>query len=388
MKKRLLVVGISVLVFILLLISAVVIYINTNYHNEFIDNFLYSIGIDNTDDNTKNIQKRHDDNLSQNFELSRDPIALNDASNSRYARYDKGILVVNDNLMTLYSNSGKTMWSVPIQISEPILKVSGNKILIAEENGKKFELYSGKKSLYKKEIENNIINANLSSDGDVTLVTEMDYYKGSVSVYNKSGEEIFLRNFGSDSVLVSAISKQRKLAVSLLSVNERVNSKIVFLDINKTDDGTSKVYENTLVYDLDFSGETLFAYCDDKILALNKNGKEKWREEFGEKNLYYYNKDTSNNRLLLLDNSNEGEFILFNTSGISKKMKTDIIPVFCDVNSNKIIYNDERNIYLSKTNGDHLAKYTASRDIYKVFFIDSKNVLVVYNSSIEFLKIK
>ena len=97
MKKRLLVVGISVLIFILLLISAVVIYINTNYHNEFIDNFLYSIGIDNTDDNTKNIQKRHDDNLSQNFELSRDPIALNDASNSRYARYDKGILVVNDN---------------------------------------------------------------------------------------------------------------------------------------------------------------------------------------------------------------------------------------------------------------------------------------------------
>lgn len=388
MKKRLIIVGISVLVFILVLISAVFIYMNTSYHNEFVDNFLYSIGIDNNDDKEENIQKRHDDNLSQSFVLSRDPIALNDASNSRYARYDNGILVVNDNLMTLYTNTGKTTWSVPIQISEPILKVSGKKILIAEENGKKFELYNGKKSLYKKELENNIINANLSSDGDVTLVTERNYYKGSVSVYNKDGEEVFLRNFGTDSVLASAISKQRKLAVSLLSVDEKVNSKIVFLDINKTDDGTSKVYENTLVYDLDFSGETLFAYCDDKIVALNKNSKEKWIEEFGEKNLCYYNKDTSNNRLLLLDNSNEGEFILFNSSGITKKMRTDIIPEFCDVNSNKIIYNDERNLYLTKTNGDHLAKYTTSRDIYKTFFIDSKNVLVVYNSSIEFLKIK
>ena len=52
------------------------------------------------------------------------------------------------------------------------------------------------------------------------------------------------------------------------------------------------------------------------------------------------------------------------------------------------MYNGGRSLYLTKSNGTPLAKFVASRDMKKAYFIDSDNILVVYSSSIEFLHIE
>ena len=53
-----------------------------------------------------------------------------------------------------------------------------------------------------------------------------------------------------------------------------------------------------------------------------------------------------------------------------------------------VLYNGGRSLYLTKTDGEPLAKYVATRDMKNAYFIDSENILVVYNSSIEFLKLE
>ena len=92
---------------------------------------------------------------------------------------------------------------------------------------------------------------------------------------------------------------------------------------------------------------------------------------------------------MLFDTNNSAELSIISASGREKqKITEDIVPDFCDIADNYVLYNGGRSLYLTKSNGTPLAKYVATRDMKKAYFIDSDNILVVYNQSIEFLKIK
>lgn len=326
--------------------------------------------------------------LPQKFVPTAEPIALKTASNARFENYAGGILCVDESSIVLYNKDGKVEWSVPVQMSSPVLKVKGSYILLFEQNGKKVLLYDGKKQLFQIETGDKILTGNLSSSGDCTVITEKVYYKGAVIVYNKSGQEIYSRSFGKNSALSVAISDTRRLCVSLLATEEGVSSQIVFLDINKTNEDVTVNYDDSIIFDLDFVGNTLHAFADNKLLALNDRGKELWKYDYSQKTLNRYC-DDAGIRLMLFDASNSAELCLVTTGGKEKqKIKEDIVPDFCDISDGLIIYNGGRSLYLTKSNGTPLAKYVASRDMKNAYFIDSNNILVVYNSSIEFLKIE
>ena len=250
-------------------------------------------------------------------------------------------------------------------------------------------MYNEKGLVYSVETLENILNGSISSNGECAVITEKSYYKGAVSVYNKSGEEIFSRSFGSENVIACAISPSRKLAASLLSVRTEAYSKIVLLDVNKTEEEASIEYDNSIVFDLDYSGNRLIAYADDKIIALNSRGSEDWVYEYNNRTINHYSKDSGDVRLMLFDNNNDAEMSFLSSSGKEKqKISTDVIPDFCDICDGMVIYNNKRELYLSRPNGEVIARYSASRDISKAYFINSDNIVVIYNQSIEFLHTK
>lgn len=410
-------------------------YINSDYHNEYIDNYIsnfkdniFNLRLryelkkaereedaesspeteeaeqtdaeavipeesaepeekDSEQETTTNSTKQLNENeLPQIFALSCDPIALKGAANAKFSRYQDGILCVVENSINCYNNKGEKKWSAPIQISNPILKVAEPYILLMEQGGKKICVFNNEKVIYEAQTDEKILTGNISSNGECVAVTEKKYYKGAVSVYNKSGEEIYSRSFGSESVISAAISNSRKLAVSLLNITNKPISKISFLDVSKTEADVEVTYENTIIYDLDFSQNTLYAYADDKMIALNSNGKEQWVNNFESKTLNRYRKDSGDVRLLLFDNNNNAELAIVNSSGKERqKISTDIIPNNCDICDGYVIFSNERNLFLTRMNGNYLAKYTPSRDIQKAYFIDSDNIMIVYNSSIEFI---
>ncbi len=327
--------------------------------------------------------------LTKKFVPTGEPIALDTAASARFENYMDGMLCVVENSIVMYHKNGKVLWSVPIQISNPILRVRGEYILLLEQNGKKIALYNGKKQQFMTETKENILTGNLSSNGDCAIITEKTYYKGAVEVYNKSGLEIYSRSFGKDSALSVAISDARRLCVSLLSMEKGVSSKIVFLDLNKTKEDVVVNYEDCIIFDLDFVGTNLHAFADNQLLGLNNNGRQLWRRDFSSKTLNGYCEDDSGTRLMLFDTNNSAEISIISASGREKqKITEDIVPDFCDIADNYVLYNGGRSLYLTKSNGTPLAKYVATRDMKKAYFIDSDNILVVYNQSIEFLKIK
>ena len=330
-----------------ILAAVLILYISSGYNFKFIDsykkNFVQNFeniksyfATQNTDtpvqqpetntdtDNEKEIQSSdvvtiNYTDLTKKFVQITEPMALNAASTARFEPYSGGVLCVIENSVVLYNKSGEVEWSIPIQLSSPVLKVKGPYILLFEQHGKKVSLYEGDKQLFQVETSEKILTGNISANGDCALITEKTHYKGAVLVYNKSGQEIFSRSFGKNSALAVAISDSRRLCVSLLSNENKVTSQIVFLNVDKTEEDATLNYDDSVIFDLDFVGNTLYAFADNALISITNNGKQNWKYEYSDKTLHKYSDNSSNSRLMLFDASNSAELCIVTNSGKEKQ---------------------------------------------------------------------
>lgn len=316
-------------------------------------------------------------------------IALEYASSGRYSRYGDGILCATETALTFYSQSGENKWSESIQISSPVLEVADKYALIFEKNGKKLSVYNGEGIVFSKTVAGTIKRGAVSSGGDVTIVFEREGYKGSVMVYNKAGDEVYLWNSGKYSVMDADMSSSRKLAVTLLNTENTVQSKIYFFDIAKSDVESRIDLDDSIVFDIDFDGDTLNAFADDKIVGISSKAEIKWTYDAKNKNITNYVMTSGGTKVVSFDNNNASEIVLISAGGDEKgNIKSEVIPDIVDISNDRILYNEGRTLVLTGLSGEILSKYTCSRDIKNAYIINKDNIFIVYSSSIEFLNVK
>ncbi len=335
-------------------------------------------------------QKKLDEEEYANTNVSESGkhIALENASGGRFKRFSKGILSATDTALSFYNESGDQEWSAKIQIASPVLEVAGDNILVYEQNANKLTVYNKNAHKYSKTVGGTIKNAAISESGDVVVVFEREGYKGSVIVYNKDGEEVYLWNSGKYRIIDADISPSRRLAVALLNTNNVLESKIHYFDISKSGAESTMSISDTIVFDIDFDGDALNAYCDNKLFATDTKGEIKWNYDFNGRNITRYTMTDNGEKVISFDNHNVSEITVVSRTGDEKNtIKTDVLPDCLDCFDGRILYNSGRTLLISNPNGEIVARYTASRDIKKAYFINSKKVFIVYTQGIEILGI-
>jgi len=217
-----------------------------------------------------------------------------------------------------------------------------------------------------------ILDQVIALSGDTINVEDVDNITGSVGV-KKTLE------------LVNLI-ENKDISNALGVINELVN---LGKDAGKIVNNLLEFYKDTIIYDMEFNSNSLIAYADGKMMSIRPNAKEDWVYNYGEKILNRYMRGSRDTRMLMFDNQNNAELSVISLNGReTHKISTEVIADFGDIYNGYIIYNSERNLYLAQLDGTLLAKYVASRDIKKAYFIDDDNILVVYNTSFEFLHIE
>ena len=68
------------------------------------------------------------------------PMALDGASNAKFAEYGNDIICVNETRYRGYSRKGELLWELPLQMQSPQVTVRGEYILINETGAKKVSL--------------------------------------------------------------------------------------------------------------------------------------------------------------------------------------------------------------------------------------------------------
>ncbi len=340
-------------------------------------------------DSAEDIPEVEFDELStQSDDVKSTPIALPEAQTYRYADYRGYILSVNETTVVAYDKSGKALWAIGIHMSDPILDVSGDYYMIAERGGKKIALFNGKERIYQAEADGKIKSASLSDRGDVVAVTDKEYYKGAVIVINKKGDRVFSWNSGRYHITDADIaSGSRRVAISFLMTDTSADSLVEIFDISDGKKEAETTFENSIVFDIEFLGEILNVFSDNKIIGLSQKAKILWEADYSSKRLLHYRTESSGYKLVTSDNNNSSELEVLNAKGKQKAViLTGGVPDSIDIRSGRIAYNSDRTIIFSGLSGKKQKTYICSRDIKDIHIVSDNTVMVVYSSGVEFLK--
>ena len=312
------------------------------------------------------------------------PTAFPVAENTLFAKYKGDIICANATLYALYTEDANLSWSAGIQMQEPILAVKGDYVLISETGAKKISLFKGKKLVYTVETEGNIYTADLSSKGDVIAVTEKEYYKGQVVVFNKSGKKVFVWDSGSYSILDAAISNSRKVGISLLSTDEGASSIIQIFDVNGNELCKTGAFKNTVFFNTDFDGDNLALLSESQYVCMNTKGEIKWKYDFGGRKIMKRSRDSDGNCAILFDNEGIGEIVAITSKGEAyPPIKTKIMPDAIDINSKSVAYNNGRTAIMTSYDGKKVLTTECSNDIRRIYITGQDRVFCVYSTAVQ-----
>ena len=325
-----------------------------------------------------------------------DPVSENsmtmpfeNAADSKYSKYRNGILVAKSNYIGFLTAESGIVWEKNTVVVNPILCAEGNYILLADKGSRKLCLYNRDKLLYSIETKDNIISARVSSNGDAIIIEEKDFYKGAVTVYNSNGEEIFAWNSGTDTILAADISdSSRRVAISLINTTDQISSNIIMFNIKETEHYASFQLADSIVFELNFLGETLHATSDNRIVGLSTRARLLWDITYDSQTLVHTALDGKGNRIVLLDDNNAAIIDYYSSSGRKRFTQNAAdLPDFVDINGTNIVYNAGRSVICGRISSDSLRQFTASMDIHNLVLGDDGTVLIVYGNSLEFIKI-
>lgn len=316
-------------------------------------------------------------------------VPMEAAGQSEFIGFKGNIVSAHTNYMSLIGSDGSTIWENTTTIVNPMLKTAGNYLLLAEKGGRKICLYNDSKLVYEIDTEDNILNCSVSSNGDVVAVTDKASYKGAAVVFNREGKQIFAWSSGSDNIISADISPtSRRVAVSLLNTDDKVRSAVQLFNINEEESYAQVIFEDTIIFDTEFNGDTLSVFGDNCIAGIYAQGELIYDKRFDDVEFVHYGTDEEGNKILLFDNTNIPLINVYNqNASLKHQLSPEELPDFVDIWGKYIVYNSGRNIIYGKAGKSRLEKYTASMDIKNLMLIDDNTLVIVYSNNIEIVKV-
>lgn len=200
-------------------------------------------------------------------------IDISDFENAHFSAYKDKILILAENVLHIYDDSGKEKYTINVEITKPIFKVYDDFLCIAEKEGKKVYLISGENVLWQKETENPINNIEINKKGYVAVCTEGTSYKSIICLYNSDGEEILKTFLSTTNVVSMALSDDNKF-LALGEVNfsgSLVKSNIKIVNIEQENQNSQQ--NNFINYSADEGTLiTKVRYIDDILVCMTDKG--------------------------------------------------------------------------------------------------------------------
>ncbi|MBR0366301.1 MAG: hypothetical protein IJH94_05825 [Clostridia bacterium] len=344
------------------------------------------INIDSSDYTEKDIVREETESLYYSAKEAR-LIPFAKAGSSKIAATDGGVVCARSNHLCFIDSGGDIEWETETPISDPILSVNGKYIAVAAKGGTQLSLYKRKKLVFYTEISDNIRSLNVSRRGDVVLVTAKPSYKGAVIMINRKGEKVFSWSSGVNYITAVNVLKNRRVAVSVVSADERIASYVILFDINSTEPIFGVELQDSLVYALDTDGKHIFVNGDNCVCCLTRHGGMKYDLRYDDSLITHSANDTRGNRLIAFTDSNAAGLNLYNKHGdLESGLVTEGEPDFIDIYKTTVLYNNGRDIISGDADDEKKALYTASRTIEDLKLINKSTAAVLYADGIEIIK--
>lgn len=345
-----------------------IVYENNHTFKTFLDKYVF-------------FKEKHENNLPK--------ILINSTNDIDLYAYEGNILVLKNNLLTVYNSSGNELYSLDIEISNPIFRESGKYLCIAEKEGKKIYVISDKNIIWQKDLEGEIVDATINSNGYLAVATTGTIYKTIVQTFNNKGEEQFKDFLSYTYVIDMSISPDNKrLAIAeanFSGIMIQSNIKIISTEKAKNGEKDSIIYTQTntegdLIVSIKYQSKNELVCVYDDHIELIKDDVSSVISNFEDEEILFVE---LNNKIIKIIKIKSEIYLQVMTDSLENAKKYEISePKEICVSDNVVAINLGSEVLFFNNSGWLIKRYNASQEINKIVLCDDL-AGIVYNDKIE-----
>ncbi len=202
------------------------------------------------------------------------PVALDAVKPLGIEAFGDSVALLTSDEVALLESDGTTSFQFVHGYTNPVLKIGDSRVLTYDRGGYGYRLDSRQGNVYTGRSTNTILTGAAGHDSVFALVTSESYYAGSVTVYNKSGEELLKWSSADPIVDVDFSPDDKKLAVACVTFDlqgELVATVHIF-DINKEEELATPSFSDVMPVAINYkeSGQ-IHLICDGMLGIIEKD---------------------------------------------------------------------------------------------------------------------
>lgn len=290
-----------------------------------------------------------------------------------------------------FSNGGKELFSHTHGYENPVIKISQSRILVFEQGGKSYSIFTLEGLENTLETTLRIINADMSDSGVYALVLENEEYAAAVKVFNKQNESIYEWFSAKDVVNNVAVRYSgNKIAVSTFSAETgNFKSNVSILEFDSPTPIYTKTIENGLVYLLDSTYRSgVAAVTENEICVIDwSGGEENYHNDYSASMLR-----SDNGYLAVFNRENDKTDNRIAVLGKDLKVKAEVefngIISDIAIRGKHIYCISDAKVMILDFEGKVIRETPCGFGIARVVITDSSTALIVSDSKIEKIELE
>lgn len=365
-RKKLITLIVIVALAILILIAGIVYEKNISFRI-FLDKYVF-------------FKEKYENNLPK--------IAITSSSDINTYAYKGNVLILKNNLLTAYNSNGNEEYKLDIEISNPIFESAGDYLCIGEKNGNKLYMISNKRIEWQKDLEGNITDITVNSNGYLAVATTGSIYKAVVETYDNGGNLLFTDFVSSTYVIDMSISPDnRNLAIAeanFSGIMIQSNIKIISIEKAKNGDTGSIEHKQTningdLIVNIKYLNKNELACIYDNHIELIKDNSSINISDFSQEDTLFAD---LNNKIIKIIKRDSKIYLKVITNSEHMKEYEISEPKEIFVSDEVVAINLGSEVLFYNNSGWLIKRYYASQEINKIV-LDDGLAGIVYNDKIE-----
>ena len=307
-----------------------------------------------------------------------------------FALYKGNIVKCSKSGMMFLDKKGVIQRSEGIGFDDPIVKTNGSRLLAVNAGSTEICVLDGESIRWQDRTDDPILNAEISDDGYVTVVTSAKRDNNVVRVYEQHGIELFRKIIATDFAVSAGVSPSKKHLVLSAVATGAVGpySRYRFFDMEGRELTEVSFDSSGDLMPLFWfnSDDSIFAAGDDAAAYIDPAGKVGWKEQFRS----VAGADTAGDgRFAVAAQVDQGAVLNVYTAEGKKEISVKLqgVPKGLDaVNGMVSVYTDDI-VYFYNDRGINTCIYNAGEKIQQVHLFNKKQAAVITEGGITIIGI-
>lgn len=276
--------------------------------------------------------------------------------------------------------TGEVIRSEGLVYNNPIIKTNGSLIMVADQGTGDLAVLNNESILWSEKIDESILNADISEDGYVTLITTAKRDNNEVRVFESHGVELFRKVIANDFAVSANISpSEDRLILSAISTGAAgAFSVYKFYDMkgeNIAELSFNEISELLPIFSYNNDG-SIFAVGDKAAVSIDPTGKVVWEKQFLS---VAGAAPAGNGQLAMAADSDEGSILkIYQSDGLElTSCQLPGKPEGLNAIRGVVCVNTSDTVYFYNSKGIIISKYSTGMPIKQVCFFNKHQAVVV-----------